>query len=202
MLQPPLVWPSVATPHAEREAVKDLYAHLTALKYNIEAWDAGLQLYKLALKAPAQVRRDIALRWRFVAANECVFQLHHLKKRIEKIRGVKVKKCPSLSTLIDTRRLRQSAKLLNDYFPKINELRDAIAHAGEFDAHPEDHASDGVFALKGFREGHTFSAPFKKKLYHLDITDETLNRMIEVVDTFFEGFVLTAQTLEAEGHLE
>lgn len=202
MLSPPLLWPSVATPRAEFAAVKDLHAHLTGLKYNVEAWDAGLQLYKLAMHPPSEVARDVASRWRFVAAGECVFQLHHLKKRIEKIRGVVIKKCPSLSDSIDSTLLRQSAKLLNDYFPEIDGLRDAMAHAGEFDAHPEDHAPDGMFALKGFREPHRFSAPFKRKLYHLDITDETLARITEVVVKFFEGFMPASEMFEAQGHVE
>lgn len=202
MLSPPLLWPSVVTPRAEFAAVKDLYAHLTGLKYNVEAWDAGLQLYKLAMHPPSEVARDVAGRWRFVAAGECVFQLHHLKKRIEKIRGVAIKKCPSLSDSIDPRILRQSAKLLNDYFPEIDRLRDAMAHAGEFDAHPEDHAPDGMFALKGFREPHRFSAPFKRKLYHLDITDQTLAQMTEVVVKFFEGFMPASEMLESQGHVE
>lgn len=202
MLAPPLLWPSKSTPPGEFAPIKDLYSHLTGLKFSIEAWDAGLQLYKLALHPPAQVRRDVASRWRFVAAGECVFQLHHLKKRIEKIRGVKIKKCPSLSGSIDMARLRASAKLLNDYFPGIDGLRDAMAHVGEFDAHPEDHAPDGMFALKGFRKEHTFSAPFKRKIYQLDITDETLARITEVVNMFFEGFVPASQTLEAQGHVE
>lgn len=38
MLSPPLLWPSVATPRAEFAAVKDLHAHLTGLKYNVESW--------------------------------------------------------------------------------------------------------------------------------------------------------------------
>gem|GEM_PF-1186424 len=129
-------------------------------------------------------------------------QLHHLKKRIEKIRGVVIKKCPSLSDAIDSTLLRKSTKLLNDYFPEIDGLRDAMAHAGEFDAHPEVHAPDGMFALKGFREPHRFSAPFKRKLYHLDITDETLTRITEVVVLFFEGFMPASAMLEAQGHVE
>ena len=202
MLSPPLLWPSAVTPSAELEAVKNLYAQLTGLKYNVEAWDAGLQLYKLALRRPSQVSRDVANKWRFVAAAECVFQLHHLKKRIEKIRGITVKTCPSLSEFIDSARLRQSAKLFNDYFPEIDGLRDAMAHAGEFDAHPEVHAPDGMFALTGFREEHTFSAPLKRKLYHLAIADETLTRITEVVNILFEGFVLASKMLETQGHIE
>jgi len=202
MLSPPLLWPSVATPRAEFAAVKDLYEHLTGLKYNVEAWDAGLQLDNLAMHPPTDVDRDVAARWRFVAAGECVFQLHHLKKRIEKIRGVMIKKCPSLSDAIDFTKLRQSAKLLNEYFPDIDGLRDAMAHAGEFDAHPEIHAPDGMFALKGFREPHRFSAPFKRKLYYLDITDETLARITEVVVKIFEGFMPASEMLEAQRHVE
>ena len=202
MQSAPVLWPSVLTPAQEVESVKTLYAHLEGLKYSVEAWDAGLQLYKLALNPPPLVKRDVASRWRFVAANECVFALHHLKKRIEKIRGVLVKRCPSLSGSFETACLRQSAKLLEEYFPEIDGLRDAMAHAGEFDAHPEQHAPDGLYALKGFRGGDTFSAPFKKKLHHLDITDQSLHRISEIVSVMFRGFEPAARRLETEGHVE
>lgn len=188
MTSAPVLWPSVATPANEFAAIKDLYAHLSGLTFSVEAWDAGLQLYKLALAPPPSVKPDVASKWRFVAAKECVLELHHLKKRIEKIRGVKVKACPSLTGSINSEQLRQTAKLFDVYFPNIRELRDALAHAGEFDAHPEVHAPDGMFALKGFREPHVFSAPFKRQLYHLALTDLTLGQIIEIVEGVFYAF--------------
>jgi hypothetical protein len=202
MLSPPLLWPSVSTPTTEFDAIKDLYAHLTGLKYSVEAWEAGLQLYKLAIRPPVEVKPDVASQWRFIAAGECVLELNHLKKRIEKIRGVKVKKCPSLNASIDTEKLRQSAKLFDEYFPNIRELRDAMAHAGEFDAYPEMHAPDGMFALKGFREPHVFSAPFKRQLYRLALTDSTLSQMVEVVEGIFHAFIPASELLESQGHVD
>lgn len=202
MLSVPVLWPSTKTPILEVEAIKTLYAHLAGLKYNVKAWDAGLQLYRLSKSRPHQVPKDVVWRWQFVAASECVFALHHLKKRVEKIRGVLIRRAPSLQGSIDTSKIRNAAKLLDEYFPEIDGLRDAMAHAGEFDAHPEQHAPDGMFALTGFREADTFSAPFKKRLHHLDITDESLSRIEQVVSLVLSGFDRAAKDLELEGHLE
>ena len=92
--------------------------------------------------------------------------------------------------------------MLSDYFPGIEFLRHAIAHQGENEAFPEVHAPDGKFALTGFREPDRFSAPYRGKLYYLDITDQSLNRITEVVAEYFEAFNAAAIELEKQGHLE
>ena len=56
--------------------------------------------------------------------------------------------------------------------------------------------------MKGFRDRHTFCAPFKKKSYRLAITNESLSRISEIVSVMFRGFEPAAKRLEAEGHIE
>jgi hypothetical protein len=202
MQSPPILWPSEKTPSNEVAAVKDLYAHLTGLQFNVEAWDAGLQLYLLSIRRPHDVERDVARRWRFVAGHECVMQLWHLKHRLNNIRGIKVKKCPSLASCIDFVRLRAAAKALSQAFPGIEELRHAVAHAGEFEAEPEVHAPDGMFALTKLGEDGQFSAPFRGQVYQLDISEQSLRTLTEVVEECFGAFRGAAEALETEGHLE
>ena len=112
MLTAPLLWPSAKTPAAEVAAIKDLHANLLGIAYNVEAWAAALHLYEFAKSRPVGVAADDARRWKFIASNECVHQLHHFRERLEKIRSHKVRACPSLTSSIETKKLRAATKLL------------------------------------------------------------------------------------------
>jgi hypothetical protein len=118
MLRAPLLWPSVVTPIKETAGIKDLYAHLTGLQYSVLAWEAALLLYKTALNPPPSISRSVASRWRFVACNECVLELYHLRARLEKIQSVQLRKCPSLRTLVDTSSFARRAQTNRRVLPR------------------------------------------------------------------------------------
>ncbi|MDO8767817.1 MAG: hypothetical protein Q7K57_03780 [Burkholderiaceae bacterium] len=202
MIPAPLLWPSRATPSDEQTGIKDLYAHLTGLEYSAQAWEAALVLYETAKRPPPSVSRDVASRWRFIACNECVLELYHLRARLERIQSVQLRKCPSIRAWIDVSKLRSARKKLDDYFPDIEHLRHATAHRGENEAHPEIHAPDGQYALTGFREPDVYSAPYEGKLRQLAITQQSLQLIIEVVAEFFDAFEVAATGLENLGHIE
>lgn len=202
MLRIPLLWPSIATPIEEVAGIKDLYAHLTGLYHNIEAWKAALALYQTAMDPPPSVSRDIARRWRFIAANECVLELYHLRARLEKIQSVQLRKCPTLVSVIDASRLRSARKKLDEYFTDIEALRHAIAHKGENEVYPEIHAPDGQYALTGFWDRDRFGTPYKGHMCYLDISDVSLQKITEVVTDFCSGFESAAADLKRQGHLE
>ncbi len=202
MLKPPLLWPSVFTPSEEVEAIKTAYAHLIGLEDSVHAWEAALMLYKTANNPPPSVSRSVASHWRFIACNECVLELYHLRSRLERIPSVLLRACPSIRSLLSASKLRSARKRLDDYFPGIEFLRHATAHKGENEAFPEIHAPDGRYALSGFREPDRFSAPYKGTLYYLDITDQSLRNIAEVVTEYFEAFQTAAVELEKQGHLE
>lgn len=202
MPRPPLLWPSVATPPGEVDAIKTLSAHVTALEYSVSAWQAALFLYETAKSPPPSIPRPVASRWRFIACNECVLELYHLRRRLEKIQSVVLRGCPSLRRLVDSSKMRGARKLLDDYFPDIEALRHATAHRGENEAHPEVHAPDGQYALAGFREPDRYSAPYEGKLCYLDITRHSLQQVDEVVNEFAAAFRVAAATLEKQGHID
>lgn len=202
MLRPPLIWPSIVTPAEEVAAVKSLSAHVSALPYGVEAWEAALLLYQTAQSPPSTINRDVASRWRWVACNECILELYHLRARLEKIPSVCLRGCPSLRPFVDVSKLKSARKRLDDYFPDIEALRHATAHKGENEAHPEVHAPDGKLALTGFREPDRFSAPYQGRLHYLDITNQSLQRIGEVVAEFLAGFEPAAAELERQGHLD
>ena len=197
-----MLWPSVATPAAEVDAIKDLTAHLSGLAYSVLAWEAALILLKTAIDPPPSISLSVASRWRFIACNECVHELYHLRSRLEKIRTVRLRYCPSLRPYLDNAKLRGAAKKIDEYFPDIEALRHAIAHQGDNEAHPEKHAPDGRYALSGLLAPGRFSAAYEGQTRYLDITDRSLQQIIEVVQEFFDAFASAATELENQGHLE
>ena len=197
----PLLWPSVLTPKSETAAIKDLYANLCGIAYNVNAWSAALELYEFAKKAPNSVNKDTARQWKFIASHECVMQLHHLRERFANIKGFKVHPCQSLKSSINASQMRNATRLLDVYFPHIDKLRHAIAHSGANETNSKEHAPDGQFGLVGFRELDRFSAPYQGALWQLDLTIESLNKINEVVAEFFGAFIKSSQMLELEGHL-
>lgn len=202
MPRAPLLWPSVATPSDEVAPIKNLYAHLTGLEYSVQAWEAALLLYQLSKNPPSTVSRAVASRWRFVACNECVLELYHLRCRIGKIRTVQLRNCPSLRAHIDSSRMRDAAKKLDEYFPDIEALRHAIAHKGENESHPEVHAPDGKYALTHLGDGDRFSTPYDGKLCHLDITYESLERINQITEEVLSAFEAAAVELRDQGYLD
>jgi hypothetical protein len=202
MQRAPLLWPSILTPPDEVEAVKTLNAHISALPASVDAWDASLQLYQLSKLPPAGVSKDVAGRWRWLACNECIYELYHLQARLGKIQSVLLKACPSLLGQVNSTVLRSARKRLDESFPGISKLRHATAHKGENEAHSEVHAPDGRLALTGFRQPDRYSAPYKGKLYALDITVQSLRTIESVVDEYLSAFRSAASALKGQGHLD
>lgn len=202
MLHVPLLWPSTATPVQEIAPVKAVHAALTGLAFSVEAWEAAFLLYRTAKQPPPSIARSVASRWRFIACNECILELYHLRSRLEKIRTVQLRGCPSLHPWVDSSAMRSACKQLDEYFPDIEALRHATAHRGENEAHADVHAPENLFALSGFREPDRYSTPYKGELCHLDITEQSLSRIAEVVNKFLGAFVPAAAKLKQQGALD
>jgi hypothetical protein len=202
MTRAPLLWPSIATPTDEVDAIKDLNATLVGIERSVEAWEASLILYKTAKQPPPLISKSTASRWRFIAVNECILELYHLRARLSKIRSVKLRTCPSLREHIDIEMMKAAKKRLDEYFPDIEALRHATAHKGENEAHPEVHAPGSKYSLSGFRQADRFSTPFQGQLRYIDITDQSFQRINSVVAEFFGAFVTAATALEKQGHLD
>lgn len=202
MLTPPLLWPSVQTPSAEIPAVKDLNANLQGVASNVDAWASALRLYTFAKQKPAAMVRSDCRAWRFIACHECGLQLHHLKERMEKIKGYKLAACPSVAALVKRSDLRLATTLLDKQFPNIDQLRHAIAHAGEFDTIPGNHVPAETYGLVGFREADRFSAYFEGELRTLAITEESLAQITKIATLYLSAFEPAAATLALQGHLE
>ncbi len=136
------------------------------------------------------------------SANECVLELYHLRARLERIQSVLLRRCPTLFPLIDAPRLRNARKRLDECFPDIEDFRHALAHKGENEAFSELHAPEGQYAITRFEEADLFCTPYKGVFCRLQISDESMQKIIEIVSEFFDGFKSAALELEKQGHLD
>jgi hypothetical protein len=202
MLSIPEIWPSHETPDPEVESLKDLYANLSAVRYNVEAWGSALELFRFSKQKPLLVSSELARGWSFIAAHECVHQLHHLRVRLEQIKGYKVRACPSLKPDIDTKALRLSTRKLDEYFPHIDPMRNAIAHSGAHEVKPEEHAPPSGWLLTRLDDSGRFSTYYQGSERFIDISQESLARILEVATTFLEGFRQAAQILQKQGYAD
>lgn len=202
MLTPPLLWPSIQTPASEIPTIKDLNANLLGVTYNVEAWATAFRLYQFAKQCPSGASAADSRSWKFIAAHECVHQLHHLKERLEKIKGFKIRACPTLTSSIDSKQLRAASKLLDEYFPDIDQLRHAIAHAGANDVLPGKHLPEHGYLLVGFIDEDRYSSPYQGIDRSLSLTEDTLERIREVASSFLLVFEPAAKLLQHQGHLE
>ena len=103
MARTPLLWPSILTPATEIAEVKYLYALLTGVECSAKGWDAALALYRMSLAPPSSISEDVARRWRWIACNECILELYHLRSRMAKIQAVQLRKCLLLLPWIDSK---------------------------------------------------------------------------------------------------
>ena len=170
------------------------------MHYNVEAWRSALQLFHFCKSKPQGVASDVARRWGFIAADDCVHQLHHLRERLALIKGHKVRACPSLSTEIDTQLLRAATKKLDEYFPNIDAMRHAVAHSGANEVLPQKHAPPNGWLLTRLDDSGRYSTHYEGRERSLEVTDESLRRVEEVATQFLSGFVRAAQTLQLQGY--
>lgn len=201
LLRSPLLWPSVLTPTSEVSEIKTLQIHVSSLPYSVAAWEAALLLYETSKKPSPTIDYNVADRWRWLACNACILELYHLRVRLEKIQSVRLRRCPSLHSLVDSSRLRSARKRLDEYFPHIEALRHATAHMGENEAYPEVHAPDGLFSPAGFRQPERYSLAYKGTMRYLDITRQSLQLIEDVVAEYLSAFQDASTTLAEQGHL-
>lgn len=201
ILQVPVLWSSALTPAKEGASVKDLYAHLTGLKFSVKAWGAALQLLRTSKNPPPPITRAIAARWRWIACHECIFELYHLRSRLERVQSVGLCNCPSVRAMVDVVKIKGARKKLDEFFPDIEPLRHVIAHRGENEVHPEVHAPDGPYALTRVFDLDGFSTQYQGTPRYLDITEQSLQGTIIVVAEFLGAFEAAAAKLEEQGHL-
>jgi hypothetical protein len=198
-LRPPMISPLPRFSKGEADNTDFLNALLWAVKFDVEAWAAALELFRLAKLRRGdpdltRTERDLARKWQWIAARECVMQLYYLKERLVIIRE-KLGLCPTVAQHVDGQALRTAANLLDSQFPAIDKLRHAVAHSSGVDSRPHMHAPDGKYGFSRFRKGDRLEIAYQGTVSHLDINDETLSKLVSIATRFLGAFVPSAKAL-------
>jgi len=195
--KPPTLWPPDGTTEPQNTLIKDVGATLWGMYYNVEAWSAAFELYKYS-KAPEGRRAhgDVARKWKFIAAGECVMQVAYMSERLRWINSEKINACPLVAPHVDHGALRLARNLFNSYFPHIDKMRVPEAHTGAVDTNFRDHAPPGGWAFSRVTDEDRFEVTYEGEILHLDITDETLERLTRVTETFFRAFAAAGAALD------
>jgi hypothetical protein len=200
-LHVPTIWVPSVFPGTDSENIRFLGAVLHALKFDVEAWAAALELYKFAKLRKSDLElssidRDLARKWQWIAIHECVMQMYYLRERMRIVRGEKLKACPSMAQHVDNETSRTAIKLLDAHFPDIDKLRDAIAHSSGRDSRPHLHAPDGELAPTRISTDDKLEVPYKGRVIYLDIGEKTLQELVLVVKMFLSAFEPAEKALE------
>lgn len=148
--------------------------------------------------------------WREIAARDGMWRIYNLKEYMEYF-SQELNACPTLKKLIDFDKIRDAKRLHKKYFPNSELFRNALAHIPELtksQKYSDKNACKGpfqsdsmiipdettkVFVSASFL-GNTFQVTAKGTLLKCEMTEETLQRMVEIKEAFYSGLegIMTA----------
>jgi hypothetical protein len=141
-----------------------------------------------------QRQTAIVRHWPFVAAQSVAISIHHFGL----LRGAinaSWRQLPTIAPMIERDPIRQSGKLFNKYFPRTEMLRDAVCHSAELSKTPQSRQDNATkepgqprFFIRAFLSGSKLQYTKEGKLWELDISQDTLAKLIEVRDLYFSAF--------------
>jgi hypothetical protein len=147
------------------------------------------------------VSGGVFIQFRMIAAKEGALSIYHFGNSLGALRK-QVVMCPRTRNLTDTAKLKEAFGLFNKYFPHANNIRHAIAHAGEVWASPakarehrqkEHYASAGIAsAAGGFRIAvlyeRTYSVGWEGKVFEVHMDVSTIQKLTEVSNLAASAF--------------
>jgi hypothetical protein len=132
--------------------------------------------------------------WPFIAAQSVAISIHHFGLLRGAINAI-WRKVPTIAALVNRDDIRRSGKLFSKYFPRTEMLRDAVCHSAELSKTPEsvtDHATSDPgkprFFIRASLAGTHLQYTKDGKLWELDISQDTVTKLVDVRDIYFSGF--------------
>jgi hypothetical protein len=141
-----------------------------------EAFQASIALFDLlewAGQAPGATALPLDfIRYRRIAARDAALNLYHFKYSLRAIKK-NLPKSVALSARIDAVAIRNALKYFNSNFPNIDQVRHAVAHAGELFsnvAKMRQNESNSTITGHGFtHQGRWFSEAMSGRIYTVGI---------------------------------
>jgi hypothetical protein len=132
--------------------------------------------------------------WRRMAGRDAGMTMYHFGMTIETVRQF-ANKSPWLPEQIDLKVMREAKKLMNASFPGWDQVRHAIAHRADFFIDPAQSEKHRVMMAPGVTrtywnrlEGRTFIHTLNGNSFRCEVSQETLELLVEIRRKFFSAF--------------
>jgi hypothetical protein len=141
------------------------------------------------------------IHYRMIAARDGALNIFHFGCSLEAIKK-QLPKCASMAQRSDAVKLRNAVKQFKNYFPHADNVRHAIAHAGELFSSPEkikaneqksDHQGIGFSSLAG---GHLIGAIYERTysvsnhglVFSVTLDNESIAKLVHIVSLVDDAF--------------
>jgi len=195
----PDLWPPVGVSKAENEATQKLGVVVFSLRYFVESFAAALELYKFSRSKPHNVHHRTAWKWQWIAINQGAMQTYFLREAIALI-AYEFGPCITVKRHMDPdAAVQRAVDKFDALFPELKKMRDGIAHAPTV-----AYANLKIPLEKGYSgprliDADTFELTNKGQKYRFTMTDETTQKLTEVLMSFWAEFDPVAKAFDQIG---
>lgn len=202
-LKAPDLWPPVGLSKEAEEEVKMLNAVVIGLRYHVEGYAAALELYRFGKSRPAIVDRLLARDWQWIAIHEAAMRVWFLRDAMEIARKTWIRQCEPVAEHVDEPAMESALRLFDTHFPDFRKMRNAIAHApGIESSNLKAWLKDDLFGVSKLNDDDRFELINDGVRYSMDMTDATLDKLVQVVRAFWSAFESVEHAFDTRGRSE
>lgn len=199
----PDLWPPVGLAKETDSQVRWLNTAVTALRYHVEKYAGALELYRFSRSKPANVKKDLAWDWQWIAINEAAFQIWFLREAMDILRNNTVPACSFVASRVDVGAMGRAIDLFDTVFPEFKKMRNAIAHTPGLELAAQKKAPrDGLYAGPQLKNGDCFELVNDGIRYRLNMTTQTLEQLSDVLVTYWSAFSPLEREFDKLGRAE
>jgi hypothetical protein len=195
---------TLALPEEERHLAFEHIAYLGGLWSAVRDFSCALGLFDFCLNTPS-AKRD----WQIIAAMHGAWSIYNVGLTMQNFRAG-IGSTPTLCSWVDHDKLRRAQREFKSAFPGYESMRHALAHSPDLDKTPERREqnayigpfrSDGMIIegsktrimVKKSLLGRIFQTTFDGRLLQYEISQNTLDQLVEVKDQFHSALARAIQ---------
>jgi hypothetical protein len=202
-LEAPDLCPPVGLSKEADDQVRWLNAAVSALRYHVENFAAALELYRFSRSKPANVKRQLAWDWQWIAINEAAMRIWFLREAMDILRRKSIPACYAVASLADDSAMERAIRIFDSHFPESKKMRDAVAHAPSLELALKKAApTDGLYAGPQIKDGDRFQLVSGGIRYSMEMTTQTFEQLTEVLITFWSAFKPVERSFNQRGRSE
>jgi hypothetical protein len=184
-------------PAEEQEVGWSISLNLNSLSKESKNIAAAVALFLMCRERGAD---DLFGDWMQIAARDCALSIHNFGTALAKVRSL-IGKAKSWHPLINTEALKSAEMAFNEKFPFAHKMRHSVAHPEMYNDPTKKLGLNGDLddlgikaeggenlVIKSLISNSTFAATIDGILVRFDLTSETLDVVISIVNKTFDAF--------------